>query len=391
MKFYLTIAAAILAVSQSSAFTPDEVSRIVETSPELKAAKAIQKAEAATSSTLNNLSNPELEFEHQWGTHGIGKKWGFSISQGFDWPGVYHSRSQAAAASRAAGRSLYDAKAEELAQRVKLLLIDLCYVNKEIELTDSIRMSLTQLGEKYRTGFSRGETSILDVKKIELELINADRQYNSLLDRRTEIEGELRGINPAAEWAALLTITSYPAMGPILSENEYADAMRLNNPQKRYLTDMETLSKRNQEVVSRSNLPGFSIGYRHDYELGEKFNGVSVGMTLPIFSGRNKSKAAALETMTYTAAIESQDAQLGARWKAMREQALRLRNECDDYRNALNSADTRRLLKLALDGGEISLLTYLQENAYFLQATREYLSVEHQLQSTLAELNRYVE
>lgn len=374
----------------ASAYTNDDVAKIVMSSPELKSAQAARDAEAAVSGTINNLSDPEVEFEHQWGMHGIGNKWGFSVKQGFDWPSLYKSRSQVAAASRRASASLYEVKLGELTQKVRLLLIDLCYANKEIALLDSIRSSLVSLNDKYVTGFERGETSILDVKKIELELIGINRGYNEAIDRRVEIEGQLRGINPDAEWETLLNATDYPDTGRILSEKEYADALKANNPETRYLYDMKSLALKNYEVQRRSNFPGFSVGYRHDYELGEKFNGLSVGITLPFFSNRNKAKAASLEVSSYEAEIESQDSRLDAEWDALRDRAIRLEKECLEYRQALVSADSQRLLKMALDGGEISLLTYLQESAYFQQARREYLSVEHQMHNAIARLNRYV-
>lgn len=390
MKLHIPILAMMVCCQSANAYTNEEVAKIVISSPELKSAQAARDAETAISGTLNNLSDPEVEFEHQWGLHGIGNKWGFSVKQGFDWPGVYKSRRQAADASRRASASLYDVKVSELTQRVNLLLIDLCYANKEIALLDSIKSSLTSLNEKYATGFQRGETSILDVKKIELELIGINRSYNDAIDRRAEIEGQLRGINPAAEWDGLLATTEYPATGKILTEKEYADALKANNPESRYLADMKSLALKNYEVERRSNFPGFSVGYRHDYELGEKFNGLSVGITLPFFSGRNKAKAASLEVASYGAEMESQDARLNAEWAALRARAIRLEKECREYRHALVSSDSQRLLKMALNGGEISLLTYLQESAYFQQARREYLSVEHQMHTAIAQLNRYV-
>ncbi|WP_289860307.1 TolC family protein, partial [uncultured Muribaculum sp.] len=40
----------------------------------------------------NNLPDPEVEVEYQWGRHEVGDKFDINVSQGFDWPGVYRAR-----------------------------------------------------------------------------------------------------------------------------------------------------------------------------------------------------------------------------------------------------------------------------------------------------------
>lgn len=365
------------------------VERIIASSPQAKASESKLNAETAASITTNNLSDPEIEFEHQWGMKGIGNKWGMSVSQGFDWPGTYPARAKAAKAMRKASQSSFESKIDELRLKVKLLLIDLCHANRDIALLDSVRTSLAELNDKYRLSYDNGESTILDVKKIEIELLGVTRQLNDAIIGRDAIAGELRGINPDTMSDEILSTTDYPAEGNILSEAEYAETLRLNDRQSRYLNDMRELAIAEAKVRRNSNMPGFSVGYRYDYELGERFNGVSIGVTLPLFAGRNKVKAAIAEADTYETLSQSRDAQLNAEWASLRQQALRLNAECDQYHSILGKADTQRLLKMALDGGEISLLNYLQESAYFQQARRDYLATERELHTVLAKLNRY--
>lgn len=365
------------------------VEQIIETSPRTAALKSKLNAETANSRTTNNLNDPEVEFEHQWGLKGIGNKWGVSVGQSFDWPGAYTARSGAAKLMRKAAQSSFDSEISELRLSVKLLLIDLCHANRDVALLDSIKGSLSQLLAKYRTSFDKGETTILDVKKIEIELLGATRQLNDATIARETIIGGLRAINPGFDWADIMSLDRYPEVGILKSAEEYAEMSRLNDNQSRYLNDMKEVSLANAKVERKSGMPGFAVGYRYDYELGERFNGLSVGITLPLFSNRNKVKAAMAEADSYQTAATSRDLALEAEWNAMREQAVRLSEECNQYDRILNASDSGRLLKMALDGGEISLLNYLQETAYFKQAQRDYLATEHELHTVLARLNRY--
>lgn len=389
MKRIVVATVMTASVMCANATTDRLVEEIIETSPQVEALKSKLRAETANSLTTNNLNDPEVEFEHQWGMKGIGNKWGVSVSQGFDWPGTYPARSSAAKLMRKASQSSFDSELSELRLKVKLSLIDLCHANRDAALLDSIKSSLTQLLDKYRTSFDKGETTILDVKKIEIELLGVTRQLNEAIIAREAIVGELRAVNPGFGWGNTLSLDQYPAEDGVRTEAEYAEILRQNDNQSRYLNNMKELSLANAKVERNSRMPGFSVGYRYDYELGERFNGLSVGVTLPLFSNRNKVKAAMDEADSYQSAMVSRNTALEAEWNAMRQQAIRLGEECEQYERILTTSDTQRLLKMALDGGEISLLDYLQETAYFKQAQRDYIATEHELHTVLAKLNRY--
>ena len=56
---------------------------------------------------------------------------------------------------------------------------------------------------------------------------------------------------------------------------------------------------------------------------------------------------------------------------------------------AVEGVNNMALLRRALDGGELTLLEYLQESAFFIQAIREYIRLNHDYALSLASLNRY--
>ena len=55
----------------------------------------------------NTLEAPEVEFVHMFGTTAdTNDKWTLSVSQSFDWPGVYAARREAARTARTASQYL---------------------------------------------------------------------------------------------------------------------------------------------------------------------------------------------------------------------------------------------------------------------------------------------
>ncbi len=293
-------------------------------------------------------------------------------------------------ATRIAAASSHDAAVNDLQQRVTLLLVDLVYANQELQLLDSIASSLKQLGAKYQQGYEKGETTILDVKKIQIENLNITREQNSVIDRRTRIIGELQGISPNAPWDKIITKVDFPEVGIILGEEYYAKTIYEKDPQTRNYNDKRTLALSTINAEKKSSLPGFSIGYSHNFEIADHFSGVSIGVSIPLFSSRHKTKAAEAEVAAIEFEAEAYRTSIDADWKSLRQQALRLEDESTHYAQTLNSLDSGRLLKLALDGGEINLLAYLQEIAYFQRANRDYLALRHEYVTTVAKLNSYV-
>lgn len=60
-----------------------------------------------------------------------------------------------------------------------------------------------------------------------------------------------------------------------------------------------------EKAASMESLPGISIGYQHAFEEGIHFNGASLGISIPLFSSRNKKKAAKAATVAATHKAEA--------------------------------------------------------------------------------------
>ena len=67
---------------------------VVSNNLALKYTDSENEAAIASMKAENTLDAPEIGFESLWGAKGIGDKRNFSVSQGFDWPGVYAAGSQ---------------------------------------------------------------------------------------------------------------------------------------------------------------------------------------------------------------------------------------------------------------------------------------------------------
>ncbi|MDE6369672.1 MAG: TolC family protein, partial [Muribaculaceae bacterium] len=70
----LVLAAPIALFGQNERFE-STVSEILANNPTLAARRANVNADILGLKADNNLADPEVEFEHQWGQPGVGNKW----------------------------------------------------------------------------------------------------------------------------------------------------------------------------------------------------------------------------------------------------------------------------------------------------------------------------
>ena len=116
----------------------------------------------------------------------------------------------------------------------------------------------------------------------------------------------------------------------------------------------------------------------------------SIGVkSIPLFSHKHKSAAnLAGQNVIVLQRNEFEIEQISA-IKAQRNKTLALFQELEQYRPTLENQDNIGLLKKALDGGQINLITYIQEVNFFIDAQKNYLDVEYSYYSELAILNKY--
>ena len=136
-------------------------------------------------------------------------------------------------------------------------------------------------------------------------------------------------------------------------------------------------------------LPKFSLGYKHANEEGNSFNGATVGVSLPIFENRGKKKAAKAKAISSQLAYDNAVLVLTNEVTTNYNKATTLGKQLAGYSEALDGVNNVEILNKALAGGQISLLTYLQEVRYFVEARAVMLEMESEYNQVLVNLNKY--
>lgn len=363
------------------------IADIIGNNPELLALKHEQESGRISDRVSNSLPDPEIEFQHLWGRDGTGNKWSIGVMQSFEWPGVYSSRKKANAYSSTAMDYLYESTRLDKAIEAKNLLLDAVYTRQQMDIINEISANMEEVAEKIHTGYKQGEMTILDEKKITFELFNLEERKAGLLSHADEISAGLKALNGGTD-VDLTGIDTYPIEN-ILPLDEYIGQICTLDPL--YISKLNEIKSiyQNAHAASKARFPGITLGYHHDYEMGEIFNGFSVGISLPVYSG-GKRKAAVLEkAYSAEASLEALRSSGIANIHTTFSKMQSLRGQIEKYSGLFGDGKYPGLLRKALDGGEINVITYLMEINYYLNATMDYLETDYRYRQAIASLNKY--
>lgn len=169
---------------------------IEENNSTLKALREETNAQKLGNKTGIYLSDPDVEFGYLLGNPGkIGNRQDFSIKQTFDIPTLTGMR------SRLAGNQNKLVELQYASERINLLLeakqycIDLVYYNglkKELK----VRLRHAQaIADAYRQRLDRGDASILEYNKVQLNLSTVQGEMSRIEVERNALLSELKRLN----------------------------------------------------------------------------------------------------------------------------------------------------------------------------------------------------
>lgn len=338
----------------------------------------------------NTLEAPELSFSRVWGSRKeYGNKWSLGVSQSFDWPGVYAARREAARTARSASQYMLESTLLDLRQEVRTLFIDIIHNTQLIEMQSELVDRMNQMEAYYKKAAEAGAETRLDYNKTVIERIAVHRELHTLEAQRSTLMSTLSTLNGGKDIDGI--IAKLGNAYPITRVPESIDKTVIMKRDPQYAAALAGVeaAKSMVKVEKRSRIPGFSIGYEHESEGDENFNGFSIGLTLPVWGLGHQIKASTLEAEASLMDAELALTRRVAEMNGDRKQLDTLRHIMDEYEPVVNERSNYELLHKALKAGQITLFTYIEESNYFIAAKRDYLDTLYEYNLILTRLARY--
>lgn len=385
MKIKIIVALAIstlAANAQTDIFAP-VLEQIARNNGRLSVARLNYEATAAENSTGLTPDNPEVEFGYLVGESGSNRK-DFKLTQNLELPSVYKRKSQLQKELTSGAEHLLRAENRDVMLQAKELLIDLVYNNALRKIASTQTDIQRKLMDSYIALAEKGEATAIDVNKanlsydqMEAELMEIDAERKRLLDELAVLNGGEIVTFDACEYATPLLPNDF---GSWLAESI------AKNPDFQYLDSEARAGQKSISLAKSEGFPKFSVGFQGEYLLGDNFQGVVIGMSIPLWANKNKVKAATARHKAAVQAAETARATYSAQMRQLFEQAKNLELVEQRYIHALSDHPIMELLDKQLSLGRINLTEYYIELQNCYDNQRNLLDVQRRRASVIAKL-----
>ncbi|MBC8045502.1 MAG: TolC family protein [Fimbriimonadaceae bacterium] len=333
-------------------------------------------------------SDPVAEYDYLFGNNtAIGDQVEFSITQSFDFPTVYGKRKDVSESNIAQLEFKMIAQRQDILFDAETVYLEIIYRNKLNLYYQDRKNALEKLVTDFKTKLDKGDGNILDVNKSRLNLIEINKLYNENISTASQLHQHLIELNGGVTIS--ISDTLYPvaeALSPFeVLEQEYEK----NDPFRKILEQEKIIAQRELELRKALWLPKVETGYHYQGFLGETYQGIHAGISIPLWE--NKNIVSAQESyIAYTDVnLQSHINEHYYEIKEMYERYFSLTVSLEEYRKIFDDVSNKLLLDKALELGQINVIEYFLEISFFDDALMNYLETENEYYKIIALLNKY--
>lgn len=384
MKKIILAAMAFAAVVSAKAQDINAVLKSVEqNNMELKALLKGNEAADIENKSQNTLEDLSIEYSpfFQSETSGIASS-ELVITQGVDFPTLYGARKKAGQLQRNVLDMQYQTARRDILVNAKKLCLDIINYNKQKQLLQERRKNADELLAMFELKFKNGDATSLELNKIKLDRMNLETELVQADTKHANAMQQLQALNGGQPIE--VNMTEYP-QAPADDEVTMYEKAVATDWTVRTAQASVLAAEQDVKVNKQSWIPKFEIGYRRNTEGDNASNGFLIGGSIPLFSSKNKVKIA--KARQTEAVMQHANARINAENSArtMINQMKQLKASADAYDVPL-MRQTLKLLRTAVENGEISVTEYYVEADNIYKNMITYMDIERQYQDALTEI-----
>lgn len=350
---------------------------------ELKALLKGNEAADIENKSQNTLEDLSIEYSpfFQSKTSGIASS-ELVITQGFDFPTLYGARKKAGQLQRNVLDMQYQTARRDILVNAKKLCLDIINYNKQKQLLQERRKNADELLAMFELKFKNGDATSLELNKIKLDRMNLETELVQADTKHANAMQQLQALNGGQPIE--VNMTEYP-QAPADDEVTMYEKAVATDWTVRTAQASVLAAEQDVKVNKQSWIPKFEIGYRRNTEGDNASNGFLIGGSIPLFSSKNKVKIA--KARQTEAVMQHANARINAENSArtMINQMKQLKASADAYDVPL-MRQTLKLLRTAVENGEISVTEYYVEADNIYKNMITYMDIERQYQDALTEI-----
>lgn len=379
----------ILGVNLAKAQNLDSVMNLVRTQNKtLKVQQSETDASKMAFRTWLNPENPTAEYEVLFGTpKEAGNQKDFAITQRIDFPTSYAYRKQASNEKIKQADLIAKAKEQELLLNVKLEWLEWVYLNQLVSTYTQRVVAVEKLYVAYQKKMDAGDGNILDFNKLKLLLLETKTQLKRTEQKCEHLKQQF--VNYTGGSMIAVNTNVYPVLPVMLSFEDLDSLIEARDPLLKIYEAQQAIAVKETALTKALTLPGLQGGYHSQSILGQKYQGIHVGISIPLWEKKNTVKQKKLEQITAENQMVShrlEHRQQNQVYYQQYEEATYLLGE---YKGVLEQLKSEQLLEKALQFGEISVIQYYNEILSLFKTRDAYFEYGLQQQQAVAKLFKF--
>tara|TARA_R110002094_G_scaffold98251_3_gene98849 strand:- start:532 stop:1701 length:1170 start_codon:yes stop_codon:yes gene_type:complete len=364
------------------------LNEIEQNNTELKGYQSFIESRQLENKSTNNLPDPQLlGYYLPFGDNATGDYTEYQISQSFEFPTVYGSRSKWNDLKSMQLQTSYAKKRQEILLEAKTVLIELAFLQKQKKIETERRVQSRQVFDQIQELYDKEQVGILDLNKAKIAWIQKLFVVEQIESEIQILLSKLKTLNGGN---AIDGVTSGIALPIEVGTVESLWQEKLaKDPLLQELKAIETSSLQKVKLEKNKVLPNVALGYNYQGVSGSHYSGFYGGVSIPLWNSKNKVKAAEANyeyqqsnTQVFSTSLYTQFQETYNRYELM----LKKYNE---YQTTMGNLESEDLLFKAYMLGEYSFMDYYMELQFYRNASDKMLQMEKELQLLQAQLLKH--
>ncbi len=392
MKRISLIAAALL-VSVVSFAQGQSVQQILgsieENNITLKALRSELEAQKLENKLASSLPDPEVEFSYLWGSPTvIGNRQDVSVSQTFDYATISGTRRRVGEGKNDLAESQFQAERQAILLQAREYCIDLVYYNALIAQMQTRVENASEIVSSLERKLSAGGANQLEYNNASLSLSSLKGELARLQIESGSILLALRQLNggepieyDCSDYEDVLLPADFESWAEGASQKSAALA---------YVRAQVKVNEQELALRRSESMPSLSVGYAGEFVVGQRYQGVSVGVSIPIWSAGRRVKQARASLTAAQARQNDAKSQFYHNLEIQYQRTAGLQEVASSYEESLlKASDNVELLQKAMDRGAVSVLDYMLQMELFYDTLQQSIEAQRTFQKSYAELTAF--
>ncbi|MBJ7882519.1 TolC family protein [Gelidibacter salicanalis] len=364
------------------------LNEIEQNNTELKGYQSYMESQQLENRSNNNLPDPQLSgYYLPFGDNATGDYTEYQLSQSFEFPTVYAARGKWNE-SKSQQLALANAnKRQEVLLKAKNALLELTFLQKQKAIETERKTQSKRVLDQIQKLFDAEQVGILDLNKANIAWIQEQFVVEQIDSEIQILLSKLKTFNGGN---AIDGVTSELALPIKVGAVESLWQEKLTkDPLLQELKTNEAATLQKIKLEKNKILPNIALGYNYQGVSGNNYSGIYGGLSIPLWSSKNKVKAAKANyeyqqsaTHVITTALYTQFQETYNRYQLMLEKYT-------EYQRTMGNLNSEQLLFKAYMLGEYSFMDYYLELQFYRDASDRMLQMEKDLQLLQAQLLKH--